>query len=54
MRMGVFVLMSMVGLVSLYTFRVRFLQSPAEPGTSAMQSSRAAKTETPTYGKPVQ
>ena len=52
--MGVFVLMSMVGLVSLYTFRVRFPQSPAEPGTSAMQSSRAAKPETPTYGKPVQ
>jgi succinate dehydrogenase cytochrome b subunit len=52
--MGFFVLISMVGLVSLYTFRVRFPPSPAEPGTSAMQSSRAAKPETPTYGKPVQ
>jgi succinate dehydrogenase / fumarate reductase cytochrome b subunit len=52
--MGFFVLISMVGLVSLYTFRVRFPQSPAEPGTSATQSSRARKPETPTYGKPVQ
>jgi succinate dehydrogenase / fumarate reductase, cytochrome b subunit len=48
--LGLFVVLSGVGLVSLYTFRERFPQQPTEPGTSAMQSSHA----TATYGKPVE
>src|SRR5208337_3231712 len=51
-----FALMTLVGLVSLYTFRERFPQSTAEPGTSAMQSSPAAQpnNRASAYGKPVE
>jgi succinate dehydrogenase / fumarate reductase cytochrome b subunit len=45
--LGFFVVMSGVGLVSLYTFRERFPQPVAEPATSAMQAGRV----TPSYGK---
>jgi len=48
--LALFVFMSGVGLVSLYTFRARFPQQPTESGTTAMQSSHA----TGTYGKPVE
>ena len=51
-----FALMTLVGLVSLYTFRERFPQATAEPGTSAMQSSPAAQpnNRASAYGKPVE
>ncbi|HKN62593.1 MAG TPA: hypothetical protein VJW93_15530, partial [Candidatus Acidoferrales bacterium] len=51
-----FALMTLVGLVSLYTFRERFPQSTAEPGTSVMQSSPAAQpnNRASAYGKPVE
>jgi succinate dehydrogenase / fumarate reductase, cytochrome b subunit len=62
--LGLFALMTVVGLVSLYTFRARFPQPTAEPGTSAMHSSptanpaatnrAAANNGTATSGKPVE
>jgi succinate dehydrogenase / fumarate reductase, cytochrome b subunit len=47
--LGLFAFMTVVGLVSLYTFRAKFPQQ-TEPGTSAMQSSHASGT----YRKPVE
>jgi succinate dehydrogenase / fumarate reductase cytochrome b subunit len=52
--MGLFAVMALVGLVSLYTFRARFPQPPAEPGTSATQSNPATHHATATYGKMVE
>lgn len=52
--MGLFAVMALVGLVSLYTFRARFPQPPAEPGTSAIQSNPATHHATATYGKMVE
>jgi succinate dehydrogenase / fumarate reductase cytochrome b subunit len=37
--LGLFILMSGVGLVSLYTFRARFPQPPPDAGNSTMRSS---------------
>jgi succinate dehydrogenase / fumarate reductase cytochrome b subunit len=51
--MGFFALMTLVGLVSLYTFRARFPQTPAEPGTSARQG-HASSRGTASSGKPVE
>jgi succinate dehydrogenase / fumarate reductase cytochrome b subunit len=47
--LGLFAVMTLVGLVSLYSFRARFPQSAAEPGTSAMQINHPG-----TNGKPVE
>jgi succinate dehydrogenase / fumarate reductase cytochrome b subunit len=57
--LGFFLLMSVVGLVSLYTFRERFLQLPAEPDNSTMRlspatSHAAAHHAVANYGKPVE
>jgi succinate dehydrogenase / fumarate reductase, cytochrome b subunit len=51
--MGLFVVMSLVGLASLYTFRERFPQPAAEPGTPAMRAQPAPDHATAAYGKPV-
>ncbi len=62
--LGLFVLMSGVGLASLYTFRARFPQAPADSGTSAMrispplqpnsvQSNSVQTTAATVAGKPV-
>ena len=45
-----FAVMTVVGLVSLYTFRARFPPTPTEPASAAVQSSHA----TGTNGKPVE
>jgi len=37
--LALFVVMSVVGLVSLYTFRARFQQAPGEPATAVMNHS---------------
>ena len=50
--LGLFLLMSVVGLVSLYTFSERFPDAPTSGGT-VVDTSHAAKPETATYGKPV-
>ena len=47
--LGLFALMSIVGLVSLYTFRARFPQQPA-PGGTVVDTSHASRP----YGKPVE
>jgi len=54
--LGLFLLMTVVGLMSLYTFRERFPQPTAEPGTSAMQSNPAAQSNdrTAVYRKSVE
>jgi len=54
--LGLFFLMTVVGLVSLYTFRGRFPQPIAEPGTSAVQSNSAAQSNdrTVAYRRPVE
>jgi len=54
--LGLFLLMTVVGLMSLYTFRERFPQPTAEPGTSAMQSNPAAQSNdrTAAYRKSVE
>jgi succinate dehydrogenase / fumarate reductase cytochrome b subunit len=48
--LGLFALMTLVGLVSLYTFRARFPQTN-EPGTAAQSSQPSTQT---TKGRPVE
>ena len=48
--LGLFALMTLVGLVSLYTFRARFPQT-TDPGTAALSSQPSTQT---TKGRPVE
>ncbi|MGA9392686.1 MAG: succinate dehydrogenase [Candidatus Sulfotelmatobacter sp.] len=48
--MGLFAVMTLVGLVSLYTFRARFPQPVAEPGATATQSNPSTNHITATKG----
>jgi succinate dehydrogenase / fumarate reductase cytochrome b subunit len=52
--LGLFAVMTIVGLVSLYTFRERFPQPTPDPGSSAMQTTHATSPNTGTNGKPVE
>jgi succinate dehydrogenase / fumarate reductase cytochrome b subunit len=51
--LGLFAVMTIVGLVSLYTFRERFPQPTPDPGSSAMQTTHATSPNT-ANGKPVE
>ena len=51
--LGLFLLMSAVGLVSLYTFSERFPEVPTTGGT-IVDTSHATKPETASYRKPVE
>ncbi len=50
--LGLFAVMTLVGLVSLYTFRARFPQATAEPGTSAMRANSNSGAQTSTAQAP--
>jgi len=52
--LGLFLLMSAVGLVSLYTFSERFQDAPAAAGGTIVDTSHAPKPETGSDGKPVE
>ena len=51
--LALFVLMSTVGLVSLYTFRARFQDVPTA-GSTIVNTNQAHPTAATTYGRPVQ
>ncbi len=51
--LALFVLMSAVGLVSLYTFRARFQDAPTA-GSTIVDTNQAHQTAPATYGRPVQ